>query len=427
MKKKLALLLFLAVLLLIAPLASAAEYSQEQILKELEELKQTVKAQDLKIQQLKAAMGETKEKKAEQQVETKAASGEGGKVTVGNSLIDQLEVKGDLRVRYEMRDRSNPDDGYDNLNRWRARFRAGGIWKNKTESWEAGAGLATGTIVGTGTNDTWGEENVFEKGDIRLDYAYAKHKIQDFSFVIGQQINPFEMSWLYWDTDLRPTGLTAQYFHPIGVFATLGTYSLRFYAPPKGGNDTAMLAAGQVGYKNKIGDVSFLVAAAYQHFDGLFSNAEAPNPDYDFRLGDLYAKATIRLGITELSPYGQIWCNFGADGPAGRGQAGKAGGMLKPGDEDLGWIIGLDAKIQQFKLGYAYAVVGADSVFDGLKDADFGSSFGVTTDAKGHRVSAFYDVTKNISTGVTAFFYEAKERNNQPDVELYQFDVNYKF
>lgn len=432
MKKELALLFALVAFLLIVPFAGAADYTQEQILKELEELKQTVKAQAVTIQQLKTTMGETQEKKAEQKVETKAASGEGGKVTVGNSLIDQLEIKSDIRVRYELRDRSNPDDGYDSLNRWRARFRAGGIWKNKTENWEAGAGLATGTITGTGTNDTWGEESVFEKGDIRLDYAYAKHKIQDFSFIIGQQINPFEMSWLYWDTDLRPTGLTAQYSHPIGVFATLGTYSLRFYAPttarPALGNDTAMLYAGQVGYKSKIGDVKFLAAAAYQHFDGVFSNAEmAANPEYDYRLGDFYAKASIPLGITELSPYGQIWCNFGADGPAGRGQAGQAGGRLEPGDEDLGWILGLDAKIKQFKLGYAYAVVGADSVFDGLKDADFGSSFGVTTDAKGHRISAFYDVTKNVSTGATAFFYEAAERNNQPDVSLYQFDVNYKF
>jgi hypothetical protein len=430
MKKKLVLLFALSAFLMIASFAGAADYNQEQILKELEELKQTVKAQEQKIQQLKSAMGETQEKKAEQKADTKAASGEGGKVTVGNSLIDQLEIKSDLRVRYEMRDRDNPDDSYGNLNRWRARFRAGGIWKNKTESWEAGAGLATGTNTGTGTNDTWGEELVFEKGDIRLDYAYAKHKIQDFSFTIGQQINPFEMSWLFWDTDLRPTGLTAQYFHPIGLFATLGTYSLRFYAPttaqPALGNDTAMLYAGQVGYKNKIGDVSFLAAAAYQHFDTVFSNAEmSANPAYDFRIGDLYAKASIPLGIVELSPYGQIWCNFGADGRVGRGQAGS---NLKPGDEDLGWIIGLDGKIQQFKLGYAYADVGADSVYDGLKDADFGSGLGgVTTDSKGHRISAFYDVTKNISTGVTAFFYEAAERKNKPDVDLFQFDVNYKF
>jgi hypothetical protein len=420
MKKKLALLLALGAFLLIAPVAGAADYTQEKILKELEELRQTVKAQELKIQQLKATLETKAEAKAVPQTETS----EGSKVTLANSLIDQLEIKGDLQTRYERRDRDDPSDSYGALNRWRARFRVGGIWKNKTENWQVGAGLATGTSSGTGTSDTWGEESVFETGDIRLDYAYATHKIQDFKFTIGQQINPFRISWLLWDTDLRPTGLTAHYAHKIGVFATLGTYALRFYAPPPGGNDTAMLYAGQVGYDNKIGKVKLMVAAGYQHYDGVFSNAQAPNPEYDFRIGDLYANASIPLGITVLSPYAQIWCNFGADGNAGQGQAG---GTLDPGDEDLGWILGLDAKIQQFKLGYAYAVVGADSTYDGLKDTNFGAGLGVTTDVKGHRISAFYDVTKNISTGVSAFLFEAAERPNKPDVSLYQFDVNYKF
>jgi hypothetical protein len=202
----------------------------------------------------------------------------------------------------------------------------------------------------------------------------------------------------------------------------LGGYSIRFYKTP--GEDTAMLFAGQVGYKNKIGNVSLLAAVGYQHFDGVFSNQEAPNPNYDFHIGDFYTKASIPLGMVELSPYGQIWCNFGADGEDGEGQLG---GDLNPGDEDLGFILGLDAKINKFvKLGYAYAVVGADSIYGALTDSDFGTGLS-DTDVKGHRISAFFDVTKNISTGATAFFYEADERSNQREVDLYQVDVNYKF
>jgi hypothetical protein len=421
MKKLLALLYAMVVILWIAPIAGAADYTQEKILKELEDLKKTVKAQEATIEQLKATL----ETKPAAKAETKTEGGQGSKISLVNSAIDQLAIKGDLRVRYENRDRNDPSDAYGTTNRFRARFRLGGIWKNETENWEAGAGLATGTIVGTGTNDTWGEENVFEKGEIRLDYAYAKHKFDDFSVTVGQQINPFEMSWLFWDTDLRPTGLTTQYANKkIGAFATLGAYALRFYAGSKGfGDDTAMLYAGQAGYSNKIGKVKLTAAAGYQHFDQSFSNAEmAKNSKYDFHIGDLYAKASIPAGIAELSPYGQIWMNFGADGTLS-----QAGGTLKPDDEDLGWILGLDAKIKMVTLGYAYAVVGADSVYDGLKDADFGAGLGVTTDVKGHRLSALFDLTKNVSTGVTAFFYEADERNGKPDVAVYQFDVNYKF
>jgi hypothetical protein len=326
------------------------------------------------------------------------------------------------RSGYERRDRDNPEDDYTALNRWRTRFRLGGVWKNKTENWEVGAGLATGGSDGRSTNDTWGEESVFETGDIRLDYAYAKHKIEDFTLTAGQQVNPFETSWLFWDGDLRPTGFTAQYANKMGLFATIGGYGLRFYATP--GQDTAMLGAGQVGYKSKFGDVKVLAALGYQHFDGVFSNREAPNPNYDFHIGDFYTKVSVPLGIVELSPYGQIWCNFGADGDAGQGQLK---GNLDPGDENIGWVLGLDATINKMvKLGYAYAVVAADSIYGPLTDSDFGNGLS-DTDVKGHRISAFVDVTKNISTGVSALFYEAAERKNQREVDLYQFDVNYKF
>ena len=71
-------------------------------------------------------------------------------------------------------------------------------------------------------------------------------------------------------------------------------------------------------------------------------------------------------------------------------------------------------------------MVEADSIYGGLKDADFGSGLS-DTDVKGHKISAFYDITKNVSTGVTAFFFEADQRSNQREVDLYQFDVNYKF
>jgi hypothetical protein len=413
MKKKLALLFAVGALCLSPTFAGAADYTQEQILKELEGLKQTVQFQEIKIQQLKTALAETQEKQDKKVDE---------KVTLANSSIDQLAIKGDLRLRYERRDRNDPSDDYGALNRWRTRLRLGGVWKNKTESWEVGAGLATGGSDGRSTNDTWGEESIFETGDIRLDYAYAKHKIEDFTLTAGQQVNPFVTSWLFWDGDLRPTGFTAHYTSKMGLFATIGGYGLRFYKTP--GEDTAMLGAGQVGYKGKIGDVKFVAAVGYQHFDGEFDNREAPNSDFDYRIGDFYTKASIPLGIVAVSPYGHVWCNLGADGNVGEGQLG---GTLDPGDENIGWVLGLDATINKMvKLGYAYAVVEADSIYGSLTDSDFGTGLS-DTDVKGHKISAFFDVTKNISTGVSAFFFEAAERKNQRKVDLYQFDVNYKF
>ena len=104
-------------------------------------------------------------------------------ITLANKAIDQVKIKGDLRVRYERRDTEyeNSDDDYAR-DRWRSRFRIGGVWKNKKEDWEVGAGLATGGSGATSTNDTWSDDEPFETGDIRLDYAYAKHKMNDFDF-----------------------------------------------------------------------------------------------------------------------------------------------------------------------------------------------------------------------------------------------------
>jgi hypothetical protein len=403
----------LVMLFLVPQVVGATDYTQEQILKEFEYLKQKVQSQQEDIERLQSVIDETMDKKIDAKVEEKIAKGTDNKVTLGNKFIDQLDIKGDLRVRYERRD---VEDGTAR-DRWRTRFRVGGVWKNLTESWEVGAGLATGGIDGTSTNDTWGDDKIFETGDIRLDYAYAKHKVADFAFTLGQQKNPFVASWLIWDGDLRPTGFTGQFAHDSGFFATAGAYGLELIND----DNTAMMYAGQVGYANKIGNVKLTVAAGYQHYDSVFSSAEAPNPDYDFQIGDLYARADIPFAKLVLSPYAQVWNNFGADG-----DFSQAGGTLDPEDENLGWVAGIDAKMGAFKLGYAYAVVGADSIVEGLKDADFGTGAG-DVDVKGHKISGSYNFTKNWSAAVTAMLYESDQRSIDREADLYQFDINYKF
>lgn len=410
----------LGLLLLMPKLSNAADFDQEKILRELEMLKSQMQAQQAHINKLEAMLAENAKKQAEAKSDAKPAS----VVSLKNAAIDGLEITGDFRVRYENRTIDAPNGPTDTLDRFRHRFRLGGVWKNKTEQWEVGAGLATGGSDATSTNQTWGDSSAFDTGDIRLDYAYAKHKINDFTFTLGQQKNPYVNSWVFWDADVRPTGLTAQYAHSMGLFATAGAYSVRYYPnTTKKGANTAMMYAGQFGYEQKFGDISALIAAGYHQYDDVFSNHEAPNPDYDFQIGDVYAEVTVPIGMVELSPYAQIWQNFGADGPAGKGQQG---GTLDPEDEDLGWIIGLDAKLMNFTLGYSYAVLQADSIYRSLIDQDFGTGLNFT-DVEGHRLSGFYGFSKNWSAGVIAQFFEADQRKNSPDVDLYQVDVQYKF
>ncbi|MFP3927588.1 MAG: putative porin [Desulfobacteraceae bacterium] len=164
---------------------------------------------------------------------------------MGNKVIDNLTLKGDLRLRYERRDRNRPagEEEDDARDRFRTRFRLGGIWQNDAENWEAGAGLATGSDGPTSTNATWSKNKHFETGDIRLDYAYAKHEFNDsFRITLGQHKNPYQTTWALWDGDVRPAGLTAQY-EKGGLFLTAGGYDIY-----QAGDDVSMMFSVKLGY-----------------------------------------------------------------------------------------------------------------------------------------------------------------------------------
>lgn len=395
-----------------------AALDEAEILKKLEYLQNKVESQQQIIDELK-----------EEVAGRKSSSGD-SRVELANSAIDQLKIKGDLRVRFETR--QIEADGEDkNRDRLRTRFRIGGVWKNKSESWEVGAGLATGSTDATSTNDTWSEASPFETGDIRLDYAYGKHKWNDMSFTAGQHKNPYEHAWVLWDGDVRLAGFTGSYGPDQGFFATAGGYGARYYKASSDDYNTAMLYAGQLGFRGKANDLSYTVAAGYHTYDSNFVSEEQKSGDlplvdpdkYELNIGDLYGEVKLPAGPAKLKFYGQVWQNFGADGNDGQGQVG---GTLNPEDEDMGWVLGLSAKVNKFKFGYSYAYIEADSLYGPLSDSDFGSGVN-STDVEGHKIGLAYNFTKNVSFGITGLLYEAIELDNEPDVELYQFDLKYKF
>ena len=410
---------------------AGATMSDEQILKELEYLRNKVASQQEHID----ALGAMVDKKVSAKVEEEVKKSGGSKVALANKFIDQLTLKGDLRARYEIRDRDYKDTSSStdvSRDRWRTRFRVGGVWDNKEENWQVGAGLASGSDDPTSTNDTWSEDKPFETGDIRLDYAYAKHKWNDFSFTLGQHENPYQSSWVFWDGDVRLAGLTGHYGAKEGVFATLGGYSAKLVND----DNTATLVVGQAGYNGKVGEANYTLAAGYHTYSkslinegsSTFSLNAVDENKYELNIGDLYGKVSVPVGEVKLSLYGQLWQNFGADGAIGQSQAGSSF-TQKPEDADMGWVFGADAKYGAFKLGYAYSVVEADSLFGYLSDSDFGDGLS-KTNKKGHRVQAGYEFTKNWSADITWLSFERDEdyaAANEDQVDIYQFDVSYKF
>ncbi len=426
-----------------------------------------VEAQAAEAEQLRQQLQETNVALAEtnSRVDNKIQLGKG---------IDGLKLTGDVRVRYETRDRQV--DQYDlkgstdrDRSRLRERVRVGGIWNNKEEKWEVGLGVATGngrdksltTADGRSTDADWGRNGAFDHLELWLDYAYAKHRWDydgtPLSLTLGQHKSPFVGSPLTWDPDLRPLGLSLQYGEPLGkeysgFFASAGAYELYYLADgtviaggdeQDGIDDNVFWFAAQTGYKTK----DWLLAAGYQRVSDAYRNvgagygaSQVPNsPDsrygndsgYGYDIIDLYGEYKLKLASIEVKPYGQIAYNLSADGS--KSQAPNAGATT-PDSENLGWLLGLDLRYGPWSAGYAYAYVGADAVFGPLRDNTFGDTLGLTdTDLQGHILRTGYDVTKNLNVGAAYYLGQrlnggsSKTENVADSARMLQLEATYTF
>ena len=362
-----------------------------------------------------------------------------------NKGIDGLTLKGDARFRYERQERElfldeDKDDKADDLDgdgtpdrkeqardRQRVRLRIGGIWHNFDDSWEFGVGIATGGAESTSTNDTFSDNDVFESGDLRLDYAYARHSWEYIDLVIGQQKNPWKdtTTFIMWDGDVRPIGITGK-TNMEGFFAAGGVYDVFHFGRDEA---NAILFAGQAGYQLDIEEeMSFLFALGFWYFNNPTGDLVPVHSDYDYTIGDVYSHFQSNFGDLRLKVYGHVAQNFGADGPIGGGQIETLVVQpLKPEDEDLAWLLGIKSKYDSVELDIAYAHIEADSVFAELKDSDFGDTGGLTdTDVKGIKISMKYGFTKTISLKGT-FMDLSEIEGDKRDGELFQLDLVYKF
>ncbi len=333
-----------------------------------------------------------------------------------SDFLKSLSLVGDLQLRYEYTDKDIP--GVETDNKERYRFRMGMNWDNPDENWKVSAGLCTGGLAANSTTATYSETQVFETGDIRLDYAYAEHKLDNFKLLAGQQKNPFASTWALWDTDVRPAGFTAIVdLKP--AFITAGVYQARYLG--KDNPDIAFMEAIQAGMKNDV----LTAALAFYNYNRVdkYIVKEGMDKDYSYQIVDLYLSGDIATDAAALTPYAQAFCNLGAKGEKGQS---IQGGNLDPEKENIGYVVGVDAKIDRIKLGVAWAQIGADSVMQALMDSSFGAAIG-STDSEGFKLNLGYALTKHFSITTTAYLCEAKERDLNQHTQLYQLDLDYKF
>jgi hypothetical protein len=153
-----------------------------------------------------------------------SASTSAGKLKL-STPVTELELYGDARVRYEVRngETARPDTlnrPGDTFQRDRARYRLRiGLKGTLVDDWFFGIRLETSTNPRS-TNITFGDDSAaggpFSKDSDRISVgqAYLGYKgIRDLTLIAGKMANPFVTSSMVWDGDINPEGLAEQWKH----------------------------------------------------------------------------------------------------------------------------------------------------------------------------------------------------------------------
>lgn len=145
-----------------------------------------------------------------------SATTPGGKWKL-SAPITELELYGDARVRYEIRNGEDQTDDTQQRNRSRYRLRLGlrGIL---ADDWFFGVRLETSTSSRS-TNVTFGDESSggpFSKGSdgAFVGQAYLGYKgFKGLTLTVGRMPNPLITTFMVWDPDINPEGLAEQWKH----------------------------------------------------------------------------------------------------------------------------------------------------------------------------------------------------------------------
>jgi hypothetical protein len=155
--------------------------------------------------------------------------------------INEIELYGDTRVRYEQRQGTTPDGmpgspgPNDTLKRSRERYRLRlGVRGTLMDDWFFGLRIETSTNPRS-TNATFGDDaGPFGKTSdaLGLGQAYLGYSgFRDIRLTVGKMPNPLVTTLMVWDADINPEGMAEQWKHSYnfsfggGATTTAETYN----------------------------------------------------------------------------------------------------------------------------------------------------------------------------------------------------------
>lgn len=351
--------------------------------------------------------------------------------------VQKTQLKGDVRLRSEYRDQNG--DSLPSRHRGRLRARLGLI-SRLNNNLSAGFGIATSSDGDPrSTNLTW--NNSFERGDIRIDYAYAEYKPFTWLKIIGGKFDKSDYLWLatdmMWDSDINPTGgsihLEKQWNHTLTSFFNGGSWIIDEL---EASTEDPALSYGQIGLNFEAESLDSTFAFNYFNFhhlrDRRLDNTSCTNSgltlfgsnclgtlDYDYR--DIGASAEIGYRhmfneeLKRVAIFGDVVTNDWG-----------------PQKMNSGWAYGIkagDIKVDElfdWQLLYQYTRLQKDAVPDIIPNSD---RYEGETGVKGHKASVTIGLTKNATLGYEYLINQKYAPGTTPENQevVSKVDLSFKF
>jgi len=420
MKAWLYVLMGCLVLFLSVPVVHGSDRDMEILLKKLQEKGILSSEEASQIAQ------ETRKGAEEEKKELQAAVAKDSRLP---EWITNAKFKGDLRLRYQNEDKE--DNGQGSRGRGRMRLRLG-VETKVADNVTAGFGLASGSGDPRSTNQTY--ENVFEKKQINIDYAYAQWKpLTWLSLMGGKFENPlWRPSDLLWDSDITPEGAALKIDAPLADNVNL-LFNSGFFvlSESSAGKDQLMYAFQPVIKWDITRNMLVRAGAAYYMFDNV--KGGTPNSDWSKGTNTRDGDGTLRYDYDAFAYSAEVGFKnlFGSCIPY-VGVFGEYVDNPDPPRDNTGYIYGVsfgEPKISKFadwNFEYTYRKLDKDAWLDVFPDSDF---YGGSTGVKGHRGKFAFGLSKNVSLGFAYYNSELinKSSGSNKKEDLFQSDINFKF
>lgn len=345
--------------------------------------------------------------------------------------LSDLKFAGDLRLRYEYRDRSGAPQR-DDRGRFRLRFGFTKAWPK--DDLEIGFRLATGADNDpTSTNQSFG--NMFQEYTVGIDRAYARwapKQLKGFSLTAGKMAIPWESTNLTWDTDVNPDGVWAEWKVPdlgaLEPFVGAGVFEL-FSSPAQPEANLAVYQAGlRYAFTKDVKLSSAVVYYDYSNIDSAFANVAFFNAN---PRGN-----TVRGGRLAAGEFGSVnlvnkldWVAYNLPMSAFVDFVHNTQDQDRLTDADnglaIGFKVGQNKKKGDWSARYIWKHLEADATLAFFADSDFG--FGSSTNRRGSELGFEYNFTDYLTAGVSFFVTEPDSGRNSEHRFTFQGDLVWKF